>query len=275
MPLRSRRTVRGLALLLGSLLLGACSNGQDVAHPVSVQDVQSIQIQYLHGPLPQVEELHALRPGAGRRAFVRRSQLSDPSGQHDATVESVPVQRVGELLWAVSTSPWSRARGVEAVARRVRPARLLEQAQGYPQQSLAGCTPQQQTQRLRKLARGGALRAQVEGYYDDGGWTDDAPAIRVRIVYENGTVQVVHSHSQKLQMLPWIVGEPGPDPSRLPWSAPPVDATQLWSVPISQAVLRLLPADSAAVTRLGAREDQPLARHLVRSVHADCGVPAR
>lgn len=270
----SCRTVGGLALLLGSLMVGACSSRQEVAHPVSVQDVQYIEIEYLHGPVPQVGERYSLRPGAGRRAFVRRSQRDAHSGQ-EATIDPVPAQRVGELLWALSATPWPRERGVETVARRVRPTRLLAQVARNPLQALARCTPEQQAQRLRTLARGGALRAQVEGYYDQAAWADDHAALRVRIHYDNGTVRVVHSQSQKLQMLPWIVDEPVPDPARLPRSASLASATQLWSVPVSQAVLRLLPEGSAARTRLGAREDAHLADHLVRSVQADCGAPAR
>lgn len=273
-PPRSCRIVGGLALLLGSLMVGACSKVQEVAHPVSVQDVQSIEIEYRYGPLPQIEERYALRPGAGRRTFVRRSQHDAQSGQ-EATVDPVPAQRVGELLWALSATPWPRERGVEAVARRVRPVRLLAQVTEYPLQALPGCTPEQQAQRLRKLARGGALRAQVAGYYSQAAWADDSPALRVRIRYDNGTVRVVHSQSQKLQMLPWIVEEKGPDPSRLSRPASPASATQRWSVPVSQAVLRLLPEGSAARTRLSAREDVNLADHLLRSVQAGCGAPAR
>lgn len=246
----------GLVLLIGAL--PGCAGPADAPHPVSLQDVQSIEIHYRLGPWDQVDEVHRLRPGGSRRAFVRHSQIGQGAAAAD---EAVPAQRVGELLWALSAPPVTRARGVEAVARRVRPAQVLVQASALPRPDPAACTARDRERHLRDGLRGAALRRQLEAYYGPSGWTDDAPALQVVVHYEHAPAQVFHSYSQKLQMLPWVR-----EGSAAGAGAP----VELWSVPVSQALLRLLPPSSAAAQRLAAREDVHLVGRIARSADTAC-----
>ncbi|MCC7634182.1 hypothetical protein [Stenotrophomonas rhizophila] len=247
----------GLLLLVG---LTGCAGPADAPHPVSLQEVRSIRIEYRHGPLHPVEEVYQLRPGASRRAFARRSLVAG-GAQAGTADDVVPAQRVGELLWALSAPPVARERGVEAVARRVRPAQVLAQASALNAQGKLSCSAGDRPRHLRAALRGGALRRQVDGYYGPSRWSGDAPSLRVVIDYEHAPALVFHSQSQKLQMLPWTREDP------VAGTNAPVT---FWSVPVSQALLRLLPPSSEAARRLAAREDADLVGRIARAADAEC-----
>lgn len=227
-----------------------------------MQDVQSIEIRYQYMGLDRADEVHRLVPGSGRRSFVRRSSLQTAAGEQVSN-ERVPAQRVSELLWAMSAPAWSRERGVEMVARRVRPVRLIEQAKRIQGAQARGCTAAMFDRQLRSQLRGRALHAQVDAHFNpQNRRTDDDPSMRVVIEYRNGPPRVLTSDSQRLQMLPWSVVEPG---------APAAVPTSNWSVAVSQAILRVLPPESMAVKRLQAREDRALEDRIFAAAEATCG----
>lgn len=258
--------VRCVGLALITWLATACSGRSETAHPVSVQDVQSIEIRYQSPGGHQPEEVHRLVPGSGRRSFVRRSTLQTAAGEAVSS-ERVPAQRVSELLWAMSAPAWSRARGVERVARRFHPAGLIERAKLDPQVEARGCTAEAFDRQLRTRLRGGGLHSQLDAYYlARTEPTEVVPSMLVVVEYRDGTSRVFSSHSPRLQMLPWRAAEP---------DAPNAAPTPNWSVAVSQAVQRVLPPASKAAARLQLREDPVLAANILAAAEKACSASAR
>lgn len=255
---RFPRWTRGLKML-GMVLVAGCSAPH--APPAgALQDVHSIEIRYQYSGWGRVDEVHRLEPGAGRRTFQRSSQLDSQEDPDAMVTDAIPAQRVAELLWAVSAPPWPRERGVDAVARRVRPARILEQALPYDSPAAPGCPARAFETRVNALLQRASLKAQLDHYYANGFWTDDDPAMRVVIRYEHRPPQVLASHDRTLLMLPWVLGEPGAGDA----------AVTTWSVPVSQALRRLLPESSKAFERLGRREDGTLVEQIVADARLAC-----
>lgn len=250
------------ALLLGTtLLLGACGKAAHAPPAGGLQDVRAIEIRYQYSGGERMEEVHRLQPAAGRRRFRRVSQL-DVQGSGPVLTDDVPAQRVAELLWTLSAPARPRAQGVDEVARRVRPAQLLKQASFDGAPPVPGCTPAELRRQMRMRVRGAPLRDQLERYYASAMAADELVSIRVVIDYESAPEQVVSSRTPALLMLPWVLGE-----------ADATAAPRTWSVPISQALRRVLPATSQAYVRLGQREDAALARQLGASAAAACRAP--
>ncbi|MCF7751262.1 hypothetical protein KQ945_10925 [Bacillus subtilis subsp. subtilis] len=260
---RFPRWARALKML-GVVLVAGCSSPH--APPAgALQDVQSIEIGYQYSGRGRVDEVHRLEPAAGRRTFRRSSQLDSLEDPGAVVTDAIPAQRVAELLWAVSAPPWPRERGVEAVARRVRPARILEQALPGYLPTAPGCTPRAFEAGLHALLQGASLKAQLDHYYANGIWTDDDPAMRVVIRYEHRPPQVVASNARTLLMLPWVLGDPGAGDA----------AVTTWSVPVSQSLRRLLPESSKAFERLGRREDASLVTRIAANARDACEAQQR
>ncbi|WP_141058544.1 hypothetical protein [Stenotrophomonas rhizophila] len=255
---RLSRWARAL-MMLGVALVTGCSapHGPPAG---ALQDVQSIEIRYQYSGWGRVDEVHRLEPGAGRRTFQRSSQLDSQEDPDAVLTDAIPAQRVAELLWAVSAPPWPRERGVDAVARRVRPARILEQALPDYSTPARGCTPRAFEAKLHALLQRASLKAQLGRYYANGIWTDDDPAMRVVIRYEHRAPQVLASNERTLLMLPWVLGDPGAGDA----------AVTTWSVPVSQALRRLLPESSKAFERLGRREDGMLVERIAATARVAC-----
>lgn len=260
---RLSRWARAL-MMLGVVLAAGCSapHGPPAG---ALQDVQSIEIRYQYSGWGRVDEVHRLEPGAGRRTFQRSSQLDTQEDPDAVMTDAIPAQRVAELLWAVSAPPWPRERGVDAVARRVRPARILEQALPDYSPAAAGCTSRAFEARVHALLQGASLKAQLGRYYANGIWTDDDPALRVVIRYAHRPPQVLASNERTLLMLPWVLGEPGAGDA----------AVTTWSVPVSQSLRRLLPESSKAFERLGRREDAILVARIAATAQAACDAQHR
>lgn len=250
--------------MLGVVLVAGCSapHGPPAG---ALQDVQSIEIRYHYSGWGRVDEVHRLEPGAGRRTFQRTSQLDSKEHPDAVVTDAMPAQRVAELLWAVSAPAWPRERGVDAVARRVRPARILEQALLDHSPAATGCTPRAFETTLHALVQGASLKDRLDRYYANGLWTDDDPAMQVVISYEHRPPQVLASNERTLLMLPWVLGEPGAG-----------DATvTTWSVPVSQSLRRLLPESSKAFERLGRREDAILVARIAADARVACEAQQR
>lgn len=251
---------RSLLIMATLLVLTACNGPHPPPQGTALQDVRAVEIRYSYSGWESADEVHRLRPGEGRRTFVRRSQL-DMGGNGPVTTDSVPAQRVGELLWALSAPAWTRERAVEEVARRVRPREVLRDAATSASTRVPACTTRQIQDQMHRLLGGARLREVLEDYYTGGIWTDDSPVMHVVIEYGNAPTQVLSSRSQKLMMLPWTEGEPSADPGAAP---------QTWSVPVSQALRRLLPEASKAAARLDAREDIGLKEYMSSQAMKNC-----
>lgn len=255
-----------LVLLAAMVLLGGCGDAPHAPPAGRLQDVRSIEIRYQYNGSGHADEVHRLQPAAGRRTFVRRSQL-DARNPGAVLSEDVPAQRVAELLWALSVPAWPRARGVEEVAHRVRPAQVLARASSDATTLPPACTPDKLQRQMRALLHGAALRDQVDRYYAGPRWSDDAPSMRVVIDYAGAPPQVLQSNAQTLLMLPWVLEQPQNDVNA-DTNANEVSST--WSVPISQALRRVLPDTSKAYERLGQREDAVLESLLRATARVTC-----
>lgn len=251
---------RSLLAMTALLALTACNGAHPPPQGTALQDVRGIEIRYTYSGWERAEEVHRLRPGEGRRTFVRRSQL-DMDGNGPVTTDSIPAQRVGELLWALSAPAWTRERAVEEVARRVRPREVLRYAATSASTRVPACTTSQIQDQMHRLLGGARLREVLEDYYTGGIWTDDSPVMHVVIEYGNAPTRVLSSRSQKLMMLPWTEGEASADSDVAP---------QNWSVPVSQALRRLLPEASKAAARLDAREDIGLKGYISSQAMTTC-----
>lgn len=258
-------TLRRALLLVAMAALGGCSGGHAPPPGTAIQDIRAIEIRYSYSGWDRVDEVHRLQPGPGRRGFVRRSPPPTATdGQ--ASTDSVPAQRVAELLWAVDAPAWNQQRAATEMARRVRPAQVLKHAPIAASDTVPTCTIARIQGYLQPMLGVTALRRRLDAYYAGGVWTDDDPVISVRIEYETAPAQVLASRSQKLMMLPWTVGEA---------PAGGADAPRSYSLPISQAVRRLLPDTSRAVARLTAREDDYLLDVLARDARTACEAAQR
>lgn len=255
------RAGRGLAagvMLAALLTLAGCGQPDDVGPPVRLHEVASIEITFVQGPFEDVEEVHRLQQGAGQRVFERTSEATWRGGQATVTTGTVAPQRVAEVLRAAAAPAWSRQRAVDMAARRLRPDALIDEAVPRDMAS-PGCTEADLRKRMGAALRGDALRAQLLDYYSDAySWTDDAPSLRMTIRYDDGTETVVQSTSQKVRMLPWQMGGPSSTP-RLNWS-----------VPLTEAIARVLPPTSAAAERLQGTSYRHMTSHLLLTAQAQC-----
>lgn len=220
-----------------------------------------MEIQYQYSGWGRADEVHRLHHDAGQRTFTRTSMVEGSSGV-ETTRATVSGQRVSELMWALSAPPWPRERAVQVVARRVRPAEVLQHASTTDRDATTGCTADAVRGRMQHYLEGPALRAQVDRLYQYGMWTDDYPLMRVVVTYRNAPERVFTSQSQKPLMLPWTLGD---FPPRGPENAP-----ASWSAPVSDALRRLLPLDSQAAARLGRDPSPLLASAIGLAARRDC-----
>ncbi|WP_411849712.1 hypothetical protein ACLB90_12010 [Stenotrophomonas sp. LGBM10] len=251
------------AMLVALLTLAGCGQPDDVGPPVRLHEVSSIEITFVQGPLEDVEEVHRLQQGAGQRVFERTSEVTWRGGQPKVTTGTVPPQRVAEVLRAAGAPTWSRQRAVDMAVRRLRPETLIDDAVTHDMAS-SGCTVADLRRRMGAALRGDALRAQLLAYYgDDYAWTDDAPSLRMTVRYDDGTETVVQSTSQKVRMLPWQMGGPSGTP-RLNWS-----------VPLTEAIARVLPPTSAAAERLEDTAYRHMTQRILRTAQTECAAGGR
>jgi hypothetical protein len=243
------------------LLLVACTVPGSGPPPAAIDNVRSVEIQYQYSGWSRADEVHRLQRSGGQRAFTRTSKVETAEGV-ETTQASVPAQRVGELVWVLSAPPWPRERGMQVMARRVRPLGMLESAAPGASRNVPACTAENIRNRMFDLMKGSALRAQLDTYYTQMEWTDDYPMMRVVIRFRDAPDQVISSRSQKLQMLPWTLGDlPEVDVPSTPRS---------WSVPVSDALRRLLPPASLAAKRLGEENALMLGEQIRHAAQQAC-----
>lgn len=265
MPIFNRLVLRFLGCV-PAVLLVACAVPGSGPPPAAIDDVRSVEVQYQYSGWSRADEVHRLQRSGGQRAFTRTSMVETAEGV-ETTQATVPAQRVGELVWALSAPPWPRERAVQVVARRVPAAWMMENAAIVARTDVPGCSEEDIRNRMFGYLSGAALRTQLDAYYQSGLWTDDYPVMRVVISFRNGPDRVISSNSQKLLMLPWTLGD-FPLPGKAAKPAP-----RSWSVPVSDALRRLLPVTSAAARRLAKDADTGLALRIGHVARQECALP--
>ncbi|MBT2768047.1 hypothetical protein J7J08_10410 [Stenotrophomonas sp. ISL-67] len=245
-----------------AVLLGACAVPGSGPPPAAIDNVRSVEIQYQYSGWSHADEVHRLQRSGGQRAFTRTSMAETADGV-ETTRATVPAQRVGELVWALSAPPWPRERAVQVVARRVPPARMMENAVIVARDDVPGCSKEDIRNRMFAHLSGAALRTQLDAYYQKTFWTDDYPVMRVVISFRNAPDRVISSRSQRLFMLPWTLGDLPPPGTR---DAGPYS----WSLPVSDALRRLLPTTSQAAQRLAEDTDRRLATNVADVAELEC-----
>lgn len=261
MPVFFRAALRLLGCV-PAVLLVACTVPGSGTPPASMDNVRAVEIQYQYSGWSRADEVHRLQRSGGQRAFTRTSMVETTDGVETAQA-TVPAQRVGELVWALSAPPWPRERAVQVVARRVPPAWMMEHAPIVARADVAGCSEEEIRNRMFAHLSGAALRTQLDAYYQKALWTDDYPLMRVVISFRNAPDQVISSSSQMLLMLPWTLGD-------LPASGRRDAGPRSWSVPVSDALRRLLPPTSQAAKRLAKDADRSLALRVSDAAGQDC-----
>ena len=259
----SIRTTLRLFAGIPVLLLVACAVPGSGPPPAAIDNVRSVEIQYQYSGWSHTDEVHRLQRSGGQRAFTRTSMVETAKGV-ETTQATVPAQRVGELVWALSAPPWPRERAVQVVARRVPAAWMMENALISARGNVPGCDTEEEIRnRMFSHLGGAALRTQLDAYYEGMPWTDDYPEMRVVISFRNAPDRVISSKSQALLMLPWTLGE-------LPVPGPANAGPHSWSVPVSDALRRLLPTTSQAAQRLAMDADIHLASMVAAAAEQEC-----
>jgi hypothetical protein len=259
----SIRTALRLFAGIPVLLLVACAVPGSGPPPAAIDNVRSVEIQYQYSGWSHTDEVHRLQRSGGQRAFTRTSMVETAKGV-ETTQATVSAQRVGELVWALSAPPWPRERAVQVVARRVPAAWMMENALISARGNVPGCDTEEEIRnRMFSHLGGAALRTQLDAYYEGMPWTDDYPEMRVVISFRNAPDRVISSKSQALLMLPWTLGE-------LPVPGPANAGPHSWSVPVSDALRRLLPTTSQAAQRLAMDADIHLASRVAAAAEQEC-----
>jgi len=262
MPIFHRVVLRFLGCT-AAVLLVACTVPGSGPPPAAIDNVRSVEIQYQYSGWSRADEVHRLQRSGGQRAFTRTSKVETAEGV-ETTQATVPAQRVGELVWALSAPPWPRERAVQVVARRVPAAWMMENALISARANVPGCDTEEEIRaRMFSHLSGAALRTQLDAYYEGMPLTDDYPEMRVVISFRNAPDRVISSKSQALLMLPWTLGE-------LPVPGPANVGPHSWSVPVSDALRRLLPSTSQAAQRLAMDADIHLASRVAAAAKQEC-----
>jgi hypothetical protein len=141
---------------------------------------------------------------------------------------------------------------------------MMENALISARGNVPGCDTEEEIRnRMFSHLSGAALRTQLDAYYEGMPWTDDYPEMRVVISFRNAPDRVISSKSQALLMLPWTLGE-------LPVPGPANAGPHSWSVPVSDALRRLLPSTSQAAQRLAMDADISLASRVAAAAEQEC-----
>lgn len=226
-------------LLLLVSLLPATAAAQAEGLPVRVL------ISYQHMGWDMIEENFVLERLAGRQDYTLHGSYEDRNGGRKSLRRDVDVAAVTALVDAIREPAWDRDRGVRGVAAHYRRGQLIPSGdwQSHPSN---GCS--KATQRLvgAQYVKNKGVQTLVDELYGDGiSWTDDYPFAVIQLIWADGRRQVLHSESQKALMLPWRLGEPNNRRDSAPES---------WSIPISEHLRALLPANSFLHARLDGME---------------------
>ncbi|MBO9874477.1 MULTISPECIES: hypothetical protein [Xanthomonas] len=252
-----------VVIALASLCLFAAGRAQAPVRRQEPIRVASVSIQYTYMGWGYVDERFHLVPARNGMGFVMR--WTDKEGAKHAE-QRVATDKVMALFAAARAPRIDRATGLGVVQQRVMAPETIARIRNTLF-AAGDCSPLQQRQWRAAIATAGSVRTALERLYRETiPWTDDSPSMTVRIVPEHGAPLVFHSQSQKPFMLAWIHGMPG---GRRNEEMDGPKAT--WSLPLSDALVEILPALSPARKRL-AREQLVgvLARNMERRSPLSC-----
>lgn len=238
-PLRPRWIVGVPMLLLLLFLLPATAAAQVDVLPVR------ILISYQHMGWDMIEENFVLERLAGRQDYTLQGSYEDRNSGRKSVHRDVDAAAVAALVDAVREPVWDRGRGVRGVAAHYRRGQLIPSGdwESFPSN---GCSKAMQRLVGAQYVKNKGVQTLVDDLYGDGiSWTDDYPFAFIQLVWADGRRQVLHSESQKALMLPWRLGEPNNRRDSAP---------ENWSIPISEHLRALLPANSFLHARLDGRE---------------------
>ncbi|MBO9830575.1 hypothetical protein J7373_20170 [Xanthomonas sp. A2111] len=252
-----------IAVAVASLWLLAAGRAVAPAGRQEPVRVASVSIQYTYMGWGYVDERFHLVPARNGIGFVMR--WTDKEGTRHPE-QPVATDKVMALFAAARAPRVDRATGLGVVQQRAMAPETIARIRNTLF-AARDCSPLQQRQWRAAQATAGSVRTEFEQLYREAiPWTDDSPSMTVRIVPERGAPLVFHSQSQKPFMLAWIHGMPG---GRRDEAMDGPTAT--WSLPLSDALVEILPALSPARKRL-AREQLVgvLARNLERRSPSSC-----
>ncbi len=225
--------------------------------------IASVSIQYTYMGWGYVDERFHLVPARNGMGFVRRWTGQDGARHAE---QRIATDKVMALFAAARAPRIDRATGLDVLQQRaMAPATIARIRNALFVDR--DCPPLQQRQLRAAQVNGDGVRDALERLYGETiPWTDDSPSMTIRIVPERGAPLELHSQSQKPFMLAWIHGMPG---IRRDEAMDGPKAT--WSLPLSDALVEILPALSPARKRL-AREQlvRVLARNLERRSPLSC-----
>lgn len=254
-----------IVVAVASLWLLAAGRTTAPAESQAPIRIASVSIQYTYMGWGYVDERFHLVPARNGMGFVMR--WTDKDGARHAE-QRVATDKVMALFAAARAPRIDRATGLGLVQQRAMAPETIARIRNRRFDALArDCSPLQQRQWRAAQATSDSVRTELEQLYRETiPWTDDSPSMTVRIVPERGAPLVFHSQSQKPFMLAWIYGLPG---GRRDEEMDGPEAT--WSLPLSDALVEILPAMSPARKRL-AREQlvRVLARNLERRSPLSC-----
>ncbi|KMM75638.1 hypothetical protein ACP93_10165 [Xanthomonas sp. NCPPB 1128] len=239
---------------------------EGAAAPAGQQDpirIASVSIQYTYMGWGYVDERFHLVPARNGMGFIMRWTDKDGTGHAE---QQVATDKVMALFAAARAPRIDRATGLGVVQQRAMAPATIARIRNRLF-AARDCSPLQQRQWRAAQATADSVRTELEQLYRETiPWTDDSPSMTVRIVPERGAPLVFHSQSQKPFMLAWIHGMPS---GRRDEEMDGPKAT--WSLPLSDALVEILPALSPARKRL-AREQlvKVLARNLERRSPLSC-----
>ncbi|MCC4590172.1 hypothetical protein LL974_03360 [Xanthomonas campestris pv. cannae] len=225
--------------------------------------IASVSIHYTYMGWGYVDEMFHLVPARNGMGFVMRWTNKDGARHAE---QRVATDKVMALFAAARAPRIDRATGLDVLQQRAMAPATIARIRNT-MFAARDCSPLQQRQWRAAQATAGSVRTELEQLYRETiPWTDDSPSMTVRIVPERGAPLEFHSQSQKPFMLAWIHGMPG---VRRDGAIDGPKAT--WSLPLSDALVEILPALSPARKRL-AREQlvRALARNLERRSPLSC-----
>ncbi|WP_295953742.1 hypothetical protein [uncultured Xanthomonas sp.] len=252
-----------IVVAVASLWLLAAGRAAAPARRQAPVRVASVSIQYTYMGWGYVDERFQLVPARNGVGFIMR--WSDKDGARHAE-QRVATDKVIALFAAARAPRIDRATGLGVVQQRAMAPATIARIRNRLF-AARDCSPLQKRQWRAAQATAGSVRAELERLYRESmPWTDDSPSMTIRIVPERGPPLELHSQSQKPFMLAWIQGLPG---GRRDEEMDGPEAT--WSMPLSDALVEILPALSPARKRL-AREQlvRVLARNLERRSPLSC-----
>ncbi|RYZ70361.1 MAG: hypothetical protein EOP91_13595 [Lysobacteraceae bacterium] len=258
-PIPSRRLSGACAIL--ALAVSSCADRTlDSSPRPDLSDITSIRLDYQYSGWSHEREQFILIPVANSPDF-RLTVTDGGIGSDPLAVERVPADAVARLVGAASDGPWSRQKGVRAVAATIRRRSISAIAPGT-RIPPSPCTTDELKQRARDYVRREGVARLIDKHYGQGNsWTDDYPHAQLQILYRSRAPLRMHSDSQKYLMLPWCRGISVNSPA---------PADQDWSLALIQAMQGVLPKDSSFYQRLAGDKAWHLKHGIEHDVRQEC-----